>query len=68
MAKVQDEYGNVGDLEGKLSVQGLNPATEPSAVEAHSAGFAPTGDGTLAAMEFGLSFGDSAPSRRGSWI
>ncbi len=60
VAKVQDEYGNVGDLEGKLSVQGLNPATEPSAVEAHSAGFAPTGDGTLAAMEFGLSFGDSS--------
>jgi outer membrane protein OmpA-like peptidoglycan-associated protein/flagellar hook assembly protein FlgD len=64
-AKVQDEYGNVGDLEGSLLIEGLNAATEPTTIEARSAGFAPTGDGSNPAMEFALSFGDSSAAK--SW-
>jgi flagellar hook assembly protein FlgD len=59
VAKVQDEYGNVGNLEGALTIEGLSAATEPTSIEARSAGFAPTGDGSEPTMEFGLSFGDS---------
>jgi flagellar hook assembly protein FlgD len=58
-AKVQDEYGNVGDLAGVLSLEGLNSATEPSSIAAGSNGFAPTGDGSEAAMEFTLAAGNA---------
>jgi hypothetical protein len=57
-AKVQDEYGNVGELEGALSVAGLNAATEPSSIQASAPGFAPTGDGSMGSMEFKLAAGN----------
>jgi flagellar hook assembly protein FlgD len=49
-AKVQDEYGNIGEVKGALAVEGLNSATEPSSIEASSPGFAPTGDGSASTM------------------
>ena len=65
VAKVQDEYGNVGNLEGVLATAGLNAATETTSIQARSAGFAPTGDGTAATMEFGISIGDAGSVK--SW-
>lgn len=57
-AKVQDEYGNVGELMGPLAVSRLSAANEPSFIEAASAGFAPQGDGSMATMAFKLGAGD----------
>jgi len=57
-AKVQDEYGNSGELVGSLGVAGLSSATEPSSIEASSTGLAPTGDGSAAEIDFKLSAGD----------
>jgi flagellar hook assembly protein FlgD len=57
-AKVQDEYGNVGELIGPLAIAGLSTATEPSFIEASTSGFAPTGDGSNGTMELSLSSGN----------
>jgi outer membrane protein OmpA-like peptidoglycan-associated protein/flagellar hook assembly protein FlgD len=65
VAKVQDEYGNVGDLEGALDIEGLKAATEPTTISARTMGFAPTGDGSIPSMDFNLSVGDSAAVK--SW-
>jgi flagellar hook assembly protein FlgD len=58
-AKVQDEYGNVGDLEGGLAIEGLTPPTEPSSIEALSGGLAPTGDGSHETIAFELAAGNA---------
>lgn len=58
-AKVQDEYGNVGDLRGALLVEGLSSATEPSSIEVSSTGFAPKGDGSDSSISFKLAAGNS---------
>jgi outer membrane protein OmpA-like peptidoglycan-associated protein/flagellar hook assembly protein FlgD len=58
VAKVQDEYGNVGALNGSLSVEGLPLATEPSSIQALSAGFAPTGDKTAAQVDLAVEIGN----------
>jgi flagellar hook assembly protein FlgD len=57
-AKVQDEYGNVGDISGSLTIEDIGPATEPSAIKAMSAGFAPTGDSTSPEELFSVEIGD----------
>jgi hypothetical protein len=59
-AKVQDEYGNVGDLSGELAIEGLSGATEPSSIETLSSGFAPRGDGSASGMGFKIAVGDAA--------
>jgi flagellar hook assembly protein FlgD len=59
VAKVQDEYGNVGSLDGSLAVEGLGAPTEPSSIEALSAGFAPAGDGSQGTVGFALSAGNA---------
>ena len=59
VAKVQDEYGNVGSLKGGLAVAGLTPPTEPSSIEASSGGLAPTGDGSHPSIAFNISAGDA---------
>jgi flagellar hook assembly protein FlgD len=59
VAKVQDEYGNVGDMEGGLATEGLTPPTEPSSIEALSGGLAPTGDGSHGTIAFELSAGNA---------
>jgi Outer membrane protein and related peptidoglycan-associated (lipo)proteins len=59
VAKVQDEYGNVGELSGSLFVEGLEGATEPSSIEALSSGFAPTGDGSSPSMDFKIDIGNA---------
>jgi flagellar hook assembly protein FlgD len=53
-ARVEDEYGNSGALEGSLSVEGLPAATEPTSIEALSLGFAPEGDHSADSMRFAL--------------
>jgi len=58
VAKVQDEYGNVGDVRGTLDVEGLGGATEPSSIEAIGSGFAPTGDGSESTMAFKTTVGN----------
>lgn len=58
-AKVQDEYGNVGVLQGSLATDGLPAATEPSTVTALAAGFAPGGDRPGEVMRFDLSVGNA---------
>jgi len=65
VAKVQDEYGNVGEVSGAMTVEGLNAATEPTSIEALSAGFAPTGDGSEATIGFKLAAGN--PESVASW-
>lgn len=65
VAKVQDEYGNVGDLGGILAVEGLNGATEPSVIEAQSNGFAPAGDGSMGTMGLKVTAGN--PDSIVSW-
>lgn len=60
VAKVQDEYGNVGDVHGTLDVEGLSDATEPSSIEALGSGFAPTGDGSASTIAFKLTAGNAA--------
>ena len=65
VAKVQDEYGNVGEVSGAMAVEGLNAATEPTSIEALSAGFAPTGDGSEGTIGFKLAAGN--PDSVGSW-
>ncbi|MGA2546600.1 MAG: FlgD immunoglobulin-like domain containing protein [Rectinemataceae bacterium] len=59
-AKVQDEYGNVGELNGTLAIDELAPPTEPSAVQALSAGFAPTGDDASSQEDFSFEIGNPA--------
>jgi flagellar hook assembly protein FlgD len=58
-AKVQDEYGNVGEVSGTLAVEGLTAATEPSTIDASSPGFAPTGDGSEGTIAFQIAIGDA---------
>ena len=65
VAKVQDEYGNVGDVRGTLDVAGLGDATEPSSIEALNSGFAPTGDGSESVMAFRMAAGNAASVK--SW-
>ena len=60
VAKVQDEYGNVGELTGSLAAAGLPFATEPCAINALSLGFAPNGDKSPPAMNFNLEIGNRA--------
>ncbi|MGA2546604.1 MAG: OmpA family protein [Rectinemataceae bacterium] len=60
VAKVQDEYGNVGDLKGSMVVEGLVSPTEPSVITALTAGFAPTGDKSAEAMNFRVEIGNTA--------
>lgn len=62
-AKVQDEYGNVGDLVGSLGVDTLASATEPSYIRAMSSGLAPKGDLSFGTMAFSLSAGNKAALR-----
>ena len=57
-AKAQDEYGNIGDLQGALKVEGLAAVTEPSSIVAQSSGFAPKGDGSDGLMGFAITVGD----------
>jgi flagellar motor protein MotB len=64
VARVQDEYGNVGDLKGSLAIEGLNAAIEPTSIVARSAGFAPTGDGSRPTMEFNLAIGDPSAAKK----
>ena len=59
-AKVQDEYGNIGDIKGTLSIDSLNPSTEPSTIEASAAGFAPLGDGSKPNISFKIATGNAA--------
>jgi flagellar hook assembly protein FlgD len=59
-AKVQDEYGNVGTLTGKLSVEGLPAATEPSYIEALARGLAPRGDRTADSISFVITPGNTS--------
>jgi flagellar hook assembly protein FlgD len=58
VAKVQDEYGNVGDLKGSLFTEELALPSEPSSISALLPGFAPTGDKSFGAMNFGLEVGE----------
>ncbi len=60
VAKVEDEYGNVGTLRGIIAVEAIKPADEPSSIVASSAGFAPMGDGTFPTMDFTIKAGDAA--------
>jgi flagellar hook assembly protein FlgD len=60
VARVQDEYGNVGELKGSMVAEGLASATEPNAITAQHAGFAPTGDKSAEAMDFKIEVGDKA--------
>lgn len=60
VAKVEDEYGNIGTLRGKISVDPLKPADEPSAISAAFTGFAPRGDGSRPTMDFTVLVGDRA--------
>lgn len=60
VAAVQDEYGNVGKLEGTLVADSLPSPSEPSAITALSRGFAPTGDRSLVTIGFKLDVGDSS--------
>lgn len=62
-AKVQDEYGNIGDLVGTLGVDSLASATEPSYIRAMSSGLAPKGDMSFGTMAFSLSAGNKAALR-----
>ncbi len=59
VAKVQDVYGNVGELKGSLAVSGLPPAPEASTVTASSAGLAPSGvDTAQNTINFALAVGN----------
>ena len=60
VAKVQDEYGNVGELDGSMAAEGLLPATEPSSITSLMTGFAPMGDKSDSAMAFKIEIGDKA--------
>jgi flagellar hook assembly protein FlgD len=60
-AKVQDVYGNVGDLRGTFTVSGLPVAPEASTVTASSAGLAPSGvDKSQNTINFALVVGNKA--------
>ena len=65
VAEVRDEYGNVGELKGSLAIEARPAPITPFGIQALSAGFAPTGDGTFP-ME-GLAFGIGDPASVVSW-
>jgi flagellar hook assembly protein FlgD/flagellar motor protein MotB len=58
VAKVEDEYGNIGTLKGTITTDPLKPADEPSSITAVYSGFAPQGDGSRSTMEFLVDAGD----------
>lgn len=60
VAKVQDEYGNMGDIKGSLSIDSLKPSTEPTSIEASAAGFAPLGDGSKPNISFKIDAGNAS--------
>jgi outer membrane protein OmpA-like peptidoglycan-associated protein/flagellar hook assembly protein FlgD len=60
LARVQDEYGNVGDLEGTAVIEGSGAATQPSSIEALSPGFSPTAAGKPSSIDFKLALGNSS--------
>jgi flagellar hook assembly protein FlgD len=59
VAKVVDDYGNVGTLEGRLGIETLVEPKEPTAIKALAAGFGPLGDTGQTGMDFDISIGNS---------
>ncbi|HET7839506.1 MAG TPA: OmpA family protein [Rectinemataceae bacterium] len=60
VATVEDEYGNIGTLEGSLNTETLLAATEPTTITARQRGFAPKGDGSFPAIDLDLTMGNAA--------
>jgi flagellar hook assembly protein FlgD len=60
VAKVRDEYGNVGELKGSIAIEARPAQTAPLGIQVLSAGFAPTGDGTFPRESLAFGIGDPA--------
>ncbi len=65
IASVQDEYGNIGKLEGALNTETLLAATEPTSITARQRGFAPKGDGSFPSIDLDLAVGNASAVK--SW-
>jgi flagellar hook assembly protein FlgD len=57
IAKVRDEFGNVGSLSATLAVADIPSASGSSSIEARYAGFAPKGESAIKTMDFAIAIG-----------
>ncbi len=60
VAKIQDEYGNVGEIRGSLATGELPAVQGAVAIVPATAGFSPNGDQVADTMQLALSFGQPA--------